>query len=86
MEAIEAACWARKWYVSHVSVHTSYPSSHPRILDVTDVAWSPGDRYLASVGLDSAVLVWCGFTLGEWHPLLVARAPVHRHRRTTAQD
>lgn len=32
--------------------------------DVTDVAWSPGDRYLASVGLDSAVIVWCGFTLG----------------------
>lgn len=32
--------------------------------DVTDVAWSPGDRYLASVGLDSAVMVWCGFTLG----------------------
>ncbi|KAF5383088.1 hypothetical protein D9615_005075 [Tricholomella constricta] len=31
--------------------------------DVTDVAWSPGDRYLASVGLDSQVLVWCGFTL-----------------------
>ncbi|KAF4616734.1 hypothetical protein D9613_008669 [Agrocybe pediades] len=31
--------------------------------DVTDVAWSPGDRYLASVGLDSAVMVWCGFTL-----------------------
>ncbi|KAH9941116.1 WD40 repeat-like protein [Epithele typhae] len=31
--------------------------------DVTDVAWSPGDRYLASVGLDSAVFVWCGFTL-----------------------
>ncbi|KAF8956290.1 histone transcription regulator 1 [Flammula alnicola] len=31
--------------------------------DVTDVAWSPGDRYLASVGLDSAVIVWCGFTL-----------------------
>ena len=35
------------------------------ILDVTDVAWSPGDRYLASVGLDSAVLVWCGYTLGK---------------------
>jgi protein HIRA/HIR1 len=32
--------------------------------DVTDVAWSPGDRFLASVGLDSAVMVWCGFTLG----------------------
>ncbi|KAG5638012.1 hypothetical protein H0H81_002280 [Sphagnurus paluster] len=31
--------------------------------DVTDVAWSPGDRYLASVGLDSQVLVWCGYTL-----------------------
>ncbi|KAH9849560.1 WD40 repeat-like protein [Lenzites betulinus] len=31
--------------------------------DVTDVSWSPGDRYLASVGLDSAVLIWCGFTL-----------------------
>ena len=34
-------------------------------LDVTDVAWSPGDRYLASVGLDSQVMVWCGFTLGR---------------------
>lgn len=33
-------------------------------LDVTDVAWSPGDRYLASVGLDSQVIVWCGYTLG----------------------
>ncbi|CDO71197.1 hypothetical protein BN946_scf184845.g68 [Trametes cinnabarina] len=31
--------------------------------DVTDLAWSPGDRYLASVGLDSAVFIWCGFTL-----------------------
>ncbi|KAI0076485.1 WD40 repeat-like protein [Panus rudis PR-1116 ss-1] len=31
--------------------------------DVTDVAWSPGDRYLASVGLDSMVFIWCGFTL-----------------------
>lgn len=31
--------------------------------DVTDLAWSPGDRYLASVGLDSQVIVWCGFTL-----------------------
>jgi WD40 repeat protein len=35
--------------------------------DVTDVAWSPGDRFLASVGLDSAVMVWCGFTLGIPH-------------------
>ncbi|KAF8632896.1 hypothetical protein AX17_004742 [Amanita inopinata Kibby_2008] len=31
--------------------------------DVTDVDWSPGDRYLASVGLDSTIIVWCGFTL-----------------------
>ncbi|KAI0084762.1 WD40 repeat-like protein [Irpex rosettiformis] len=31
--------------------------------DVTDLAWSPGDRYLASVGLDSQVIIWCGFTL-----------------------
>ncbi|VDC03743.1 unnamed protein product [Peniophora sp. CBMAI 1063] len=31
--------------------------------DVTDVAWSPEDRYLASVGLDSAVMIWDGFTL-----------------------
>ncbi|KAF7348513.1 Protein HIR [Mycena venus] len=32
--------------------------------DVTDVAWSPGDRYLASVGLDSKVIIWCGYTHG----------------------
>ncbi|EKM56503.1 uncharacterized protein PHACADRAFT_118264 [Phanerochaete carnosa HHB-10118-sp] len=31
--------------------------------DVTDLAWSPADRYLASVGLDSQVIIWCGFTL-----------------------
>ncbi|KAI5118027.1 hypothetical protein M0805_004892 [Coniferiporia weirii] len=31
--------------------------------DVTDLAWSPDDRYLASTGLDSKVLIWCGFTL-----------------------
>lgn len=33
--------------------------------DVTDLAWSPEDRYIASVGLDSQVLIWSGFTLGE---------------------
>lgn len=32
--------------------------------DVTDLAWSPEDRYLASVGLDSQVLIWSGYTLG----------------------
>ncbi|KIM52494.1 hypothetical protein SCLCIDRAFT_1223695 [Scleroderma citrinum Foug A] len=31
--------------------------------DVTDIAWAPEDRYLASVGLDSKVIVWCGYTL-----------------------
>jgi hypothetical protein len=31
---------------------------------VTDLAWSPEDRYLASVGLDSQVLIWSGYTLG----------------------
>jgi len=41
--------------------------------DVTDIAWSPGDRYLASVGLDSAVMIWCGFTLGEvWFTFALA--------------
>ena len=33
--------------------------------DVTDLAWAPEDRYLASVGLDSKVIVWCGYTLGK---------------------
>ncbi|KAJ3747975.1 histone transcription regulator 1 [Lentinula detonsa] len=37
--------------------------------DVTDVAWAPEDRYLASVGLDSKVLIWCGFTLERLHKL-----------------
>ncbi|KAJ8519415.1 hypothetical protein ONZ45_g3630 [Pleurotus djamor] len=37
--------------------------------DVTDVAWSPRDRYLASVGLDSMVMIWCGYTLERLHKL-----------------
>lgn len=36
--------------------------------DVTDIAWAPEDRYLASVGLDSKVIVWCGYTLGIFLP------------------
>lgn len=53
------------------SLSPSYPPP-PKLLthrlkptDVTDLAWSPGDRYLASCGLDSQVIIWCGFTLGE---------------------
>jgi WD40 repeat protein len=34
-------------------------------IDVTDLVWSPEDWYLASVGLDSQVLIWSGYTLGE---------------------
>ncbi|KAG8216509.1 histone transcription regulator 1 [Butyriboletus roseoflavus] len=33
------------------------------LADVVDIAWAPEDRFLASVGLDSKVLIWCGFTL-----------------------
>jgi len=43
------------------------------LLDVTDLAWAPEDRYLASVGLDSVILVWCGYTLGEPDFLLFQR-------------
>lgn len=31
--------------------------------DVVDCAWAPDDRYLASVGLDSRIFIWCGYTL-----------------------
>ncbi|CAE6351863.1 unnamed protein product [Rhizoctonia solani] len=31
--------------------------------DVTDLAWAPEDRYLASVGLDSLVIIWSGYNL-----------------------
>ncbi|KAF8136971.1 histone transcription regulator 1 [Boletus edulis] len=34
--------------------------------DVVDIAWAPDDRYLASVGLDSKVIIWCGYTLGKY--------------------
>lgn len=37
------------------------------------MAWAPEDRYLASVGLDSVVLVWCGYTLGKSGLLLHLR-------------
>lgn len=34
---------------------------------MTDLAWAPNDRYLASVGLDSTVIVWCGYSLERLH-------------------
>ncbi|KAA1472984.1 hypothetical protein DENSPDRAFT_881680 [Dentipellis sp. KUC8613] len=37
--------------------------------DVTDLAWSPEDRYLASVGLDSQVLNWCEHTFECLHKI-----------------
>ncbi|OCH87135.1 WD40 repeat-like protein [Obba rivulosa] len=37
--------------------------------DVTDIAWSPEDRYLATAGLDSQVLIWCGYTLERLHKI-----------------
>jgi WD40 repeat protein len=40
--------------------------------DVVDCAWSPADRYLASVGLDSKVFIWCGYTLGKYMNLNLA--------------
>jgi WD40 repeat protein len=41
------------------------------LIDVTDLAWSPEDRYLASVGLDSQVLIWSGYTLGGLFGIIV---------------
>ncbi|KAL4246407.1 Protein HIR [Abortiporus biennis] len=62
--------------------------------DVTDVAWSTGDRYLASVGLDSKVMIWCGFTLErlrvlEQHQGFVKGVcwdPVGQYLATTSDD
>lgn len=36
----------------------TYPSSIVMLADVAGVAWSPGDEYLASVGLDSTVYIY----------------------------
>lgn len=54
--------------------------------DVTDVAWSPEDRYLASVGLDSAVMIWDGFTLGTSYALIPYRATELRPERVRKLD
>lgn len=48
-------------------LHSCFVQSHFLLncleTDVTDLAFSPGDRYLASVGLDSKVLIWNGANL-----------------------
>jgi hypothetical protein len=44
------------------------------MLDVTDLSWAPEDRYLASVGLDSKVIIWCGYTLGTSESISVQRS------------
>jgi hypothetical protein len=33
------------------------------LLDIADLAWFPDDRYLASVGPDSIVIVSCGLSI-----------------------
>lgn len=34
------------------------------VADVVDCAWSRDDSMLASVGLDSQVIIWDGYTFG----------------------
>ena len=61
MEAPKASPWSRKWYAFiHRLPYRSFLIFHA---DVTDLAWSPEDRFLASTGLDSQVMIWCGYTL-----------------------
>ena len=42
-------------------------------IDVTDVAWSPENTYLASAGLDSKIIIWDGKTFGELETLFSTR-------------
>jgi hypothetical protein len=66
LETFEAIAWAREWYIIPAFFILFFPYSEwPS--DVTDLAWSPEDRHLASVGLDSQVLIWSGYTLGGSH-------------------
>ena len=46
--------------------------------DVADVAWSPGDRFIASVGLNSVVMVWCTHgQLHSWYVGTMFLRPIH---------
>ncbi len=58
--------------------------------DVTDVAWSPEDRFVASTGLDSKVFIWCGFTLGTMTHLHLQRvhdnSVIHVYLKNASQS
>lgn len=44
------------------------------VADVVDCAWSRDDSMLASVGLDSKIIIWDGFTFGTWSPWMLANS------------
>ena len=41
--------------------------------DVTDLAWAPKDRFLASVGLDAKTIIWDGYNLRNHHSFYQSR-------------
>jgi protein HIRA/HIR1 len=45
-----------------------------RNTDVADLAWNMDDSMIASVGLDSTVFIWDGYTFGEDSPMALASA------------
>lgn len=60
---------------------TLNPSLTPSVIDVANVAWSPDDSHLASVGLDNQVLIWSGTNFGNFPLLFVSfqlTDPVYR--------
>ena len=63
------------WELDESAAPTSFGSSEPALehwrmhrrlpghtSDVTDISWSESDTYLATVGLDSLVIIWSGDT------------------------
>lgn len=63
MEGFETIAWPRLWYASINCLIPYFSLIRSFFSDVTDLAFSPGDRYLASTGLDSKVLIWNGSNL-----------------------
>lgn len=45
------------------------------VADVVDCAWSRDDSMLASVGLDSKIFIWDGFSFGGWTRLAQLTRP-----------